>query len=111
VNLKDLILAAEDCPLTQVEVPEWGATVYLRPLTARERDRITARAIKGESDEALSIALVGRCLCDIDGRRVFADGEIEQLGAKSGAVVERLFGLALDLNGMGAKAQESLAKN
>ena len=31
------ILGAKDLGLTPVEVPEWGGTVYVRSMTARER--------------------------------------------------------------------------
>lgn len=115
MTLKELIKAANDRPLTEVHVPEWDATVYLRALTARERDQIVALATREEgkegSDRLLSVTLVGRCMCDVDGRRVFEDADLAALADKSGAVVDRLFAKAMEINGIGLAAQRALSGN
>ena len=53
--------------------------------------------------------LLARCLCDEHGERLFNDAEVEALGAKSAAALDRVFKVAQTLNGIGEKEIEELA--
>lgn len=104
---KDAILKADDLPSEDVEVPEWGGTVRVRGLTGTERDRFEfsmAAARKDSSDVEVRAQVVGRCLVDGDGNRLFTDKELAKLGAKSGVALDRLFDKVRELSGMGDEA-------
>lgn len=56
-------------PMASVEVPEWGTTLFFKPSTLAQRDRIY-KHINDGSLEALVETLIQRAL-DGDGKRVF----------------------------------------
>lgn len=113
---KDLILAADDMKTTDVDVPEWGGTVRLRTLTGGERDKFESDSIdqRGKSNKMnlinLRARLVALCAVDETGKRMFGDNEVSKLGAKSAAVLDRLFQAAQELNGMTQKDVEELTE-
>jgi len=104
MNLKDHILAAQDCPLAEVKVKEWDCSVYLRTWSGRERSLV--------SDLPRDDNFLARVLClslvDQDGKPLFDQGELDKLNSKSGAVLEKLALEALRHNGIGREAE---AKN
>lgn len=114
---RDQILAAQDLPVEEVEVPEWGGKVRLRTLGALDRVAFEEaakgiRQTEGIRADALVMGLfICRCAVDEAGARIFQDADAEALAAKSGPVVMRLFGRAGALNGLTARDVEELAKN
>lgn len=113
---KDLILAADDMKTIDVEVPEWGGSVRLRTLTGGERDKFESDSIdqRGKNNKMnlvnLRARLVSLCAVDEGGKRMFGDSEVTKLGAKSAAVLDRLFQAAQELNGMTQKDVDELAE-
>lgn len=100
---KDAILAAQDLPAEDVDVPEWGGAVRVRGMTAAERDGFETTCFDGKGKLIVPnfrAQLVARCVVDEAGARIFGDAEIDVLGGKSGAAVDRLFDVALRLSGM-----------
>lgn len=111
---KDAILGADDLPSEDVEVKEWGGTVRVRGLTATERDRFefSLAASKDKPDQTeVRAQVVGRCLVDGDGKRLFTDKELSKLGAKNAAPVDRLFDKVRELSGMSDRAVEDAAED
>ena len=111
---KDAILGADDLPFEDVDVPEWGGTVRVRGLTGTERDRFEFKmaAAKDNPDQVeVRAQVVGRCLVDGDGKRLFTDKELSKLGAKSGAALDRAFDKVRELSGMGDKAVDQAAED
>jgi hypothetical protein len=90
----------------RLEVPEWGGHVYVRGLTARERDEFEIAVTKRKGGETIwdvrnvraRLCVIG--LCDEQGRRLFSDEEIPSLGKKSALVLERCFDTIRHLSGM-----------
>lgn len=102
----EMILAATDIKskVEAVEVPEWGGTVYLRIMTAGERDAheiewMVAKE-KGGGVSDFRTKMLVRCLCDAEGKRLFSDAQIEGLKQKSGEVVDRLWKKSMVVNGL-----------
>lgn len=121
---RDQILAANDLEVREVDVPEWGGTVKVRPLNGAERDRFEAslrkerrRADGKEGTEVVAntdnmrAKLVARAVVDDDGKRVFTDADINALGEKSALVLDRLFDVVSDLSGLSDTAAEEAEKN
>ena len=55
--------------------------------------------------------LVGLTVIDEGGQRLFTDDEVDLLGAKSGAALDRIFAIAQKLNGLSGADVEELTKN
>jgi len=114
---KQAILSASDHKTEDVDVPEWGGTVRVRTMTGRERDAFEASLAKGEGKDRktdlvnLRARLAGLCMVGEDGQRLFTDAEVEALGDKTAAALDRVFSVAQRLNGMTAQDVEDLAKN
>ena len=111
---KDDILKADDLPERDIEVPQWGGVVRVRGLTGTERDRFEfslAAARNDPSKVQVRAEIVGRCLVDGDGERLFTDSEITKLGAKSGAALDRVFDVVRELSGMDDGAADREAED
>lgn len=113
---KEQILAADDIPIREVEVPEWGGTVRMRGLTGSERDAYESSLFQQRGEkrilrmENVRARLVARCIVDDEGNRLFSDEEVKALGGKSGKVLDRLFDEARKLSGLTAEDVEELAE-
>ena len=111
---KEQILQADDLPREEVDVPEWGGTVFVRTMTGAERDDWEMETYSGEGTvnrANVRARLCARCMVDDQGARLFTDKEADKLGAKSGAALDRVFQIARELNGLSAKEVETLEKN
>lgn len=100
---KSNILEAQDLPRVLVDVPEWGGHVWMRGLTGTERDAWEASIIgDGKKQNLVNIRanLVGKCLVDEHGERLFTDAELAGLGRKGAAALDRLFARAQELSGL-----------
>ena len=119
------IVAADDRPYKDLEVPEWpdpetGEPIWVRirgasaaVVDAHDASLISMRgSASGELSMELSksyrAAFVVGCLFDLDNEPIPITAE--QLAAKSGRVVNRLFGIAQSLSGSNEKAAEAAGK-
>jgi len=111
----EAILAADDRPMERVAV--WGGHVYVRTISGFERDqfdRYMARHVDPQSNEIVGCnwraALLARCLCNSAGDLLFSENDIEKLGQKSGAELDKLFSVARRLNRMDQRDIEEIKK-
>lgn len=116
MSLRDRILAAEDRPHTDVEVPEWGVTVRIRAMSGLDRDLweagILARRQSGGGPLAnMRASLVAHCALDPEtGERLFSEDDVAVLGSKAAKPLDRLFSVASDLSGLSDKDVKDLEK-
>lgn len=115
---KDAILGAQDRDREAVDVPEWGGTVWVQALSGDERDAFEASfmaqkngKITPQLPQQIRARLAALCLVDEQGQRLFSDGDIKALGAKSARALDRVFAVAQRLSGIGEQDIEELAKN
>ena len=114
---KSAILAANDLKTQDVDVPEWGGAVRVRAFSGRERDAFEASLVRGDGKDRkvdltnMRARLVALSVVDEAGQRVFTDEEVDLLGAKSGAALDRVFAVAQGLNGLSGADVEALVKN
>lgn len=101
------IFSINDVVREEVEVPEWGGSVWVGTISARAALEIMTRAEKikgGDEGEALVYnagLLLARSVTGQDGRPVFTEDDIPRLMEKSEKAVNRLFMAALKLNPLG----------
>lgn len=115
---RDQILQANDIQSRTIAVPEWGGEVRVRGLTGTERDRYEASLLqerkgggyKQNLRNARTRLVVLGCV-DEQGRRLFNDGDIEALAARSAAALERVFAAIREMSGMTEADIEELTEN
>ena len=103
VGTRENILGAKDLPTTQVKVPEWGCSVFVRSMTGDERDAWEQWLMDTrDSERRIRARFCALVMVDAHGERLFEDSEkdIKALGKKSAAALDRVFSAALSLNGM-----------
>lgn len=108
----DQILAAEDIGIEAVDVPEWGGTVYVRAMTALQRERYldSMRKVIGEGAKATvktilafgSAKLVALTVCDQNGNLLFdtSPETVQKLALKSAKAMERVVDVSARLNNL-----------
>ena len=101
---RDDILGAPELPLVEVDIPEWGGTVWVKPMTAAGRDAFEASVAddNGKVDKRnFRAKLVVRCVVDHEtGVRLFQDDDAKAIGAKSAMPVDRIFEAAAKASGL-----------
>lgn len=115
---KDEILGMDDIPTEEVVVPEWkGRTVLVCGMTAAGKNAYEASLVevKGTTRkirmENATAKLLVRTLVNRQRQPLFTETDIEKLGAKSAAALERLAQVALRLSSMRVSDVEELVKN
>lgn len=113
---RDQILGASDLPTKEVEVPEWGGSVLVRSITAKDRDEfeqalVQAREAKRFAPENVRARYVAACVVGEDGKPLFTPKDVEALGAKSFAALDRVYQAAISLNALSDGDIEALEKN
>jgi hypothetical protein len=114
---KAAILAVQDLPTVEMEVPEWDCWVRVRTLTSGERDNFEAEitAVNGKNTRVnarnIRAKLVAATVVDEEGRPLFGLADVEALSAKSAKALDRIFGRAAELAGMRDADVKELAEN
>lgn len=107
---RESILASEDLKREEIKVPEWGGSVYVRTMTAGERDEFEiAHSLNPEKDVRARLAVA--TVCDADGVLLFTPADIAKLTRKSAAPLDRIFARAMKLNRISAADIEELKGN
>ena len=116
---KEQILGANDAEPVSVPVPEWGGTVYVRPMSAGERDRwegeLLARTEKRKEGiaaavENLRAVFLAKCLCDESGKLLFGPDDLAALAGKSYRAIDRAYDVAQSINGLSEADVKELEK-
>lgn len=109
---KEQILAASSAKtVEEVQVPEWGGSVYVRILKGSDRDSLVAmRTAQGE--HAFFVGLIAVTVCDESGISLgFTPEDIPGLADKGLTPLTRIFNAAAKLNGLTATAVETAKGN
>ena len=111
------ILNAEDGCVETVLVPEWDGEVRVKTMSGVERDAFEASLFEEKGGDIkrnisnLRAKLLVRCIVGEKGERLFTDKDIDVLGKKSSVALDRIYGIAQRLNGIGVKEVDELTKN
>jgi len=106
----------------EVDVSEWSitgerTTVFVRELSARERDAFEASLVTGNGKKTktdfrdMRAKLAVATCCDANGNPLFLPEDIETLSGKSAKVLDRICDAARKLNGMDTEDEEETVKN
>ncbi len=112
---RDAILGANDLTTERVDVPEWGGFVYVRQLTAGERDHIEGSLLdkNGNADPAklkdYRARMAAMAIVDEAGARMFGDRDLRALSHKSAIAMDRILDVVRRLSGMDTAVEDELA--
>lgn len=113
---KSDILKVSDIDIELVEVPEWGGSVYVKGMTGTERDAYEASIMeqRGKSSkvnlENFRAKLIAFSVCDKDGKLLFSQKDIAEIGKKSAAALQRVYDVATRLSAISKSDVEELTE-
>lgn len=115
---KEQILAMQDFEIEEVKIPEWGGeSVYVRSMTGKCRDNFEKAVVDaGDSEEKhgylfnIRARYCALTACDEKGNLLFEPEDMEAIGQKSGAALDRIFEAARRLNKMSEEDVEEMTK-
>lgn len=103
------ILAANDSGVRKVSCPEWGGDVYVRTLSADERDAFEASV---QDTGIVRATLVAVALCSEDGTPLGPSPvQVEALGRKASGPIDRIVEATMELNTMRPQDMAKLEGN
>ena|SRR3989304_6613436 len=114
---REQFLAARPAlPRQTVEIPELGGTVIVQGLTGKQRDQYESSCLVQKNNKRTfnlidaRAKLVALTVVDDRGTRLFSEHDIPTLSAMSSVVLDRLFGVAQKLSGIGDEDLDELGK-
>lgn len=110
---REEILQKQDLKTRKVDIPEWDGHVFIRPMTSTERDNWESKVLSenGKTPPQLRATLASQLVCDETGKQLFSEEDIEALGKKSAAAINKIFEEVLGLNKITDEDINELAKN
>jgi hypothetical protein len=114
---KEQILGASDIEIEKVDVSEWGGFVYVKGMTAKQRDDFEASILRQHGKvqrvdmSDLRAKLASKSICNADGELLFSEKDIKVLSDKSAGALQRVFEVAQRLSGLSDEDAEDLLKN
>ena len=114
---RESIFSASDIETEEVYVPEWKGSVFVRGLTAGQREKWlnVSITLKGKNQEVSTnnakARLVVMAIVDGDGKLLFTEADILKLGQKSAVAIDRIYEVAARLSGISDGDPEDIAKN
>lgn len=112
---REEILAAADRPTEVVQVPEWGGDVIVSTMSGEARDSWEQSLLhegKGKVNlKNVRARLVSRTAVDEHGQLLFSLEDVEALGAKSAAALDRCAKVAQRLNKLTEEELETAKGN
>ena len=106
----------------EVDVSEWGppgerTTVFVREMSARERDHYEASLVTGKGKKTevnlkdMRAKLAVYTCCDENGQLIFTQEDIQWLTARPVKVLDRICNAAKKINGLDDEDEEDTVKN
>lgn len=114
---RDQILESDDRKYETVECPEWGGDVRLRSITGTQRDRYEQSLMASNGPDRkmnltnARVKLVVLCAVDEDGRGLFTGEDVNALGRKNAAPIDRLFDACRKLSGMSSEDVDRMTED
>ena len=111
------IFAIDDRIYEEVYLDLWKGSVFVRSLIGRERDDFEASCLTGKGRNRdvnmknLRAKLLVRTVCNEQKQPLFTTENIDALGEKNAAVLDKLFGVSQRLSGLGQEEVDALTKN
>lgn len=114
---REQILTVKDIETEIVPVPEWGGEVIVKGLSGADRDKYETslydqqgKKMKIKLDN-VKARLVAYSVVDENGKRIFSEADIVELGKKSAKALNRIADVSQKLSGVTKEDMDDLTKN
>ena len=112
---KEKLKGFQDTKILRVLTPEWSdigiSEVYVRSMTSASRDNyekaVYYAGVNGDQLDNRRANMAIASVCDEKGELLFSPNDIEWLGTKSGAAMDRIYSKANELAGI---SEEDIAE-
>jgi hypothetical protein len=104
---EQILASKQDRKPVACDVPEWGGTIYVRVLSARDQMALSEMTKPAE----MPIRILLHTIVDDEGRRILQDEDFEALAEESFPIIMRVFAFAAKLNGFSNKELESAVES
>ena len=112
---RDLILAKQDIPSQQQDLPEWGVKVEVRGMTGAERTRIMDKATGNAGDVNLQFMypeiVIATSFDPETGEQIFVPSDRDVLLSKSASAIDRIALVGMRLSGFTKEAADDMGKD
>lgn len=105
------ILDTVDFKVRSVDVPEWGGQVFVRTMSAQEREEWEAVSEENGRKRILRATIAALTVCDEKGQLLFSSDDIPALAQKSTPALCRIVDAAYELNRITQKDVRELEGN
>lgn len=113
---KEQVLATRPA-LKEMEVPEWGGSVWIRPVTLGEQGKLAdaghkfEKAVPSTRLKGTTVQLITWVVSDADGNPLFGETDIPALMNQPATVFLKLQDAILELSGLTEASRAELEKN
>lgn len=108
-------LAREKVYLPEIDSDPNEGYVFIREMTALERDRLDASMFgngnTGNNWDDMRARIIANVTEDDHGNKIFNSGDIKSLSDMGSSVIDRMFGVAQRLSGITSQDVEEMRKN
>lgn len=111
---REQILAADDRPKKAVAVAEWGGEVWVKTLSAAQREEWEASisdANGAMTKRQIRAGLVAASACDENGVAIFTKDDVAALADKAASIIMRIYDAAVSLNEITKEDIDAAEKN
>lgn len=121
LKAEDILQAAPVLVKELVEIPEWNGSIWVRELSAEERDdysqslvdtrQVGRKTVVKPNFRNSDARMAVMCCVDEEGKRMFKDSDAPRLGKQSSRALGRICEVCQRLSGMTKEDIEELTKN
>lgn len=115
IGVREAILGAKVLRKEEIQIDDWGCSVWVRTLSGTERDSFEQAMISRKNGTVdmsnVRARLAVLTICNAEGKRIFRDDDAHELGQTSSRALDQCFEAAQRLNGFRKEDVEDLAKN
>ena len=111
---REAILGVEDVTTEVVDVPEWGGSVFVRVMSAGERDNFEESSVNRDGTPNLvnyRARFAAMVICDHEGTPQFTPEDVSALALKNANALDRILEAGLRVNALAKDSIEALEKN
>jgi hypothetical protein len=103
--------------LKEVEIPQWGGFVNIRPMTVAEQTKLAELGTKYEKGKTverikgITLQVIKWTVVDAEGNPLFSEEDLDQLMQSDASAIMTLQDAIISYSGLTAESREELAKN
>lgn len=100
-----LLAAANQTKLEPLELPELGGTVYVKAMTAGEREQFEQDMTDNDlvKSKKVRATVFANSVTDENGNRLFTSDDIDSINSLPASIVSKVFDKSNEINGINTK--------